>query len=146
MTNTFISILFQSAAHGVHGPHGQTAQLHAEEAHNSGQDLSRRPQLMGAAARENLLNPRPAEQVNAKVLVIRSTVSGVPGANGARVHAEGTHKLDQGSSSRPSRMGDLPVMDNRLSQEHAISILTIVMFLFALCMQKKYSNSSIFVF
>ena len=54
----------------MHGLHGRTAQLHAEEDHNSGQDLSRRPQRMGAAARGILLSPRPAEHLLAIMRVV----------------------------------------------------------------------------
>ena len=94
---------------------------------------------MGAAVREILLSPRPAEQVNVKEVVIRLTVFGVAGPHGlhALLHVEKeqmAHKRDQESSNKRCKTGGkvaaekparLGCVDDGLTAVGYISLLSL---------------------
>ena len=69
---------------GPLGLHGVPALPPVVGAYSSGQDMLRKlRKTVEHHAKGNRLSPSPAERLNAKVVVIQSTVSGVPGPNGA---------------------------------------------------------------
>ena len=83
---------------------------------------------MGVAAGEMLLSLRPAEQVNAKVVVTRSTVFGVAGPHG--LHAlmvveedQMAHKRGQESFNKRCKTGGKVVAEKPASLESVISEL-----------------------
>ena len=79
---------------------------------------------MAETAMEILLSHRPAEQVSAKVTVIRSTAfgaPGVPGANALDVEEQTARNLDQEPSNNLCKMVE------RLASENPASLGSVMM-------------------